>query len=57
MLEVDHIVPIGRGGDMYDPANLQTLCRKCHIRKHRRVRPRGYWKWRDLMDSIQGEKK
>ena len=31
--EVDHIVPLERGGAMYDPANLQVLCRGCHIAK------------------------
>ena len=35
-LEVDHIVPVYRGGAAYDPANLQTLCRDCHIEKTRR---------------------
>ena len=32
-LECDHVVPMHRGGDPYDPANLQTLCRTCHIEK------------------------
>ena len=32
-LECDHIRPLHRGGDPYDPANLQTLCRPCHIEK------------------------
>ena len=32
-LEVDHIVSLEDGGDLYDDANLQTLCRDCHIRK------------------------
>ena len=26
-LEADHIVPLKRGGDPWDPANLQSLCR------------------------------
>ena len=34
--EVDHIVPLERGGAAYDPANLQVLCRGCHISKTRR---------------------
>jgi 5-methylcytosine-specific restriction protein A len=45
-LEVDHIVEIARGGAPLDPANLQTLCRKCHrektrtfLRGHRRRTP------------------
>ena len=33
-LEVDHIEPVESGGTD-DPANLQTLCRDCHILKTR----------------------
>lgn len=41
-LEVDHIVEIARGGAPLDPANLQTLCRRCHREKTRRfLRSRG----------------
>lgn len=43
-MEVDHVVPLDRGGDPWDMANLQTLCRGCHIAKtaaeNRRPRPR-----------------
>lgn len=35
-LEVDHIIPIYRGGKKYDFANLQTLCRDCHFAKSSR---------------------
>jgi len=31
--EVDHIRPIHRGVDWWDRANLQMLCRGCHIDK------------------------
>lgn len=31
--EVDHVVPIRRGGARLDPANLQALCKRCHSRK------------------------
>ena len=32
--EVDHIVPLEQGGDKWDMANLQTLCRTpCHEEK------------------------
>ena len=34
-LECDHVTPLGRGGDPWDPNNLQTLCRSCHIEKTR----------------------
>ena len=32
-LECDHVRPLHRGGAPYDPANLQTLCRRCHVEK------------------------
>ena len=32
-LEVDHVIPVQAGGDWWDPANLQTLCRPCHFAK------------------------
>ncbi len=35
-LEVDHIRPIRQGGEAWNLANLQTLCRGCHIDKTRR---------------------
>lgn len=33
--DVDHIVPIREGGARYALSNLQSLCRRCHLRKHR----------------------
>lgn len=54
-LEVDHRQPIARGGDPWDMANLQALCRHCHSRKtygenHKPdpVRDR----WRELVDEV-----
>jgi len=38
-LEVDHIVPLSRGGDS-DDCNLQTLCRRCNRRKWKKLVPR-----------------
>ena len=35
-LEVDHVIPLDKGGDPWDLANLQALCRDCHIKKTRR---------------------
>lgn len=32
-MEVDHIVPRHRGGEMFALDNLQTLCQQCHIQK------------------------
>lgn len=31
-VEVNHIVSVLDGGDMWDPKNLQTLCKTCHQR-------------------------
>ena len=39
-LEVDHVVPLHRGGDAYGMANLQALCVGCHVAKSRRENPR-----------------
>lgn len=33
---VDHIIPVSRGGDRYDPANLQSLCIPCNTAKGNR---------------------
>ena len=35
-LEVDHIVPVSRGGRT-EEANLQTLCRRCNRRKWKKL--------------------
>lgn len=34
--ECDHILPIKKGGEALDPANLQPLCRSCHASKSAR---------------------
>ena len=39
-LEVDHVVPMAVGGDPWEPANLQALCRGCHSAKTRAENPR-----------------
>ena len=31
--EIDHIVPVSKGGAFWDKGNLQALCRACHERK------------------------
>ena len=35
-LEAHHIRPLFKGGASYDLANVETLCRECHIDRHRR---------------------
>ena len=55
-LDCDHIEPVDRGGDRWDPANLQSLCRSCHIDKTRRERggPEipGHAEWRRFVDEL-----
>ena len=34
-LECDHVVPLHHGGERYALANLQSLCRGCHVAKTR----------------------
>ena len=53
--EVDHVIPIWRGGDPWEPSNLQCLCRGCHIAKsaseaRRPDPPRDAW--RALVDEL-----
>ncbi len=38
-LEVDHIVPVSKGGG-FEEVNLQTLCRRCNRRKWKKLVPR-----------------
>ena len=35
-LEAHHVRPLYKGGSPYDLANVETLCRECHIDRHRR---------------------
>lgn len=42
--EVDHIVPVSKGGAMWDWSNLKSSCQSCHSKKtfHIDVRGRDY---------------
>ena len=55
-LECDHVVPLHRGGDPYNPANLQSLCKHCHIEKTRadtgKVPDLAREAWRELVAEI-----
>ena len=54
--EADHIQPLHKGGDPWDPANLQALCRRCHIEKtraeNRREPTAAESAWHDLVDDL-----
>lgn len=57
-LQVDHIRPLSKNGDPYDPENLQAICRGCHAAKTDGERPRAprqlspaEQKWRDYLNS------
>lgn len=34
-LDVDHIIPVQMGGQLFEKANLRTLCKECHKAKTR----------------------
>ena len=44
-LEAHHIRSLERGGDPFDPANILTLCRACHVDRHRRKRTPSELAW------------
>ena len=56
-LEVDHVVPLRRGGEPLDPRNLRTLCRGCHIAKtrldNRKPRTAAELRWAVLVDELR----
>lgn len=41
--QVDHIVPITRGGAYLDPANLRASCKRCNVSRANRGRNRDGW--------------
>ena len=51
--------PLDRGGDPWEMANLQTLCRSCHLDKtaaeNRREPTPGEAAWRELVAEIYSE--
>ena len=57
-MEVDHIRPLRAGGKVYDPDNLQVLCRDCHIAKtageNRRPLTPAELAWRELVAEMVG---
>ena len=55
-LEVDHVVPLKRGGAPWEEDNLQALCKDCHIVKtrseNRRPETPAEAAWRRLVASM-----
>ena len=58
-MEVDHIVPMEKGGHPTDPDGLQAICVPCHIDKTRGERGAaeipGHAEWRALVSEIAAE--
>ena len=52
-LEAHHEPPLRQGADPYDLDGVRTLCRSCHIERHRPddMVP-GRAAWRELVDEI-----
>ena len=54
-LECDHIVRLEDGGERFDPENIQTLCRGCHINKNAgeiaTPEPADVREWREFMEA------
>ena len=57
-LECHHVTSIADGGAVFDLANLETLCRRCHVGLHRApARPdRMPAGWRRLIDELRPER-
>ena len=51
-LECHHVVALEDGGEPYSLANLSTLCRDCHIARHRRKLSPGVAAWRALVAAM-----
>ena len=52
MLEVDHILGLEYGGDEVNPANLQTLCVRCHLNKGREEKREHRPHWQQAWDEL-----
>ena len=52
-LECHHRKPLQHGGEPFDQANLECLCRRCHVEHHRREHDvPGRAEWRALVAEI-----
>ena len=56
-LEVHHLQPLELGGAPFDPANLEALCRGCHIAHHRGDKRKpisaAVQAWQELVDEMR----
>ena len=53
--EVHHIRPLHRGGAAFDPANLASRCRRCHVAEHARKLSEPERQWAALVAELAGE--
>ncbi|MCY4394796.1 MAG: HNH endonuclease [Rhodospirillaceae bacterium] len=54
-LEAHHEPPLVEGADPYDLAGIVTLCRTCHIERHRGdAETPGRAEWRKLVEELAG---
>ena len=51
-LEVDHRQALEDDGSRYSLTNLRTLCRGCHIDRHRKPRPPEVEAWHTLVREL-----
>lgn len=47
------MVTLHDGGDPYDIANVETVCRECHIKEHRRKVTPEEVAWRKLVADFR----
>lgn len=52
-LEVHHRKAIAHGGERFDPANLEVVCRRCHFHEHAGPVDPARAEWRALIDGVQ----
>ena len=54
-LEAHHEPPLREGADPFDPDGIRTLCRSCHIERHRPdgMTP-GRAEWLAFVDNLAG---
>ena len=52
-VQLHHRVPVSLGGEIWNPDNLEIVCRSCHLEKHRKIEETKMPLWkRKLYDLI-----